>query len=55
MPFTKDEQLQFEKMVKDKLVCDCPSRQWIKKVADFLFEMTGDVNRRMAIFVKYGS
>ena len=49
MPFTKEEQKQFEKMVSEQCSANCSRKTWIKKVADFLYEMTGDVNWRMAV------
>ncbi len=49
MPFTKKEQEKFENMVSEQCSADCSRKEWIKKVADFLFEMTGDVNWRMAV------
>lgn len=55
MPFTEKEQLQFEEMVKNNCSADCSKDKWIKKVADFLFNLTGDVNWRMSIGNKYNA
>lgn len=53
MPFTKREQKQFEKMIRDNCKVEGNAKKWIKRVADFLFELTGDVNWRMSVFNKY--
>ena len=51
MPFTKKEQRIFEKMFWD--VCDLESKTdkgKLEKLADLLFELTGNVNLRMWLF-----
>ncbi len=53
MPFTEKEQKRFEDMVSNRCKTGGSRKAWIKKVADFLFEMTGDVNWRMAVFNTY--
>jgi len=54
MPFTKEEQIRFEKMLLEGCrPTEEEPKKWIKKVADFIFELTGNVNFRMDIFNKY--
>lgn len=53
MPLTKKEQIEFEKMVRERCKAEGTPGSWIKKVADFLFEMTGDVNWRMSVANKF--
>ena len=54
MAFTKKEQKQFEKMVRERCSPGGKAvKKWIANVADFLFDLTGDVNLRMSIFNTY--
>lgn len=53
MPFTKQEQNDFAKLVQKRCKPKGKAKRYIKQVADFLFDLTGDVNLRMAIFNRY--
>ena len=51
MPFTKKEQKTFEDMFWN--VCDAKcktNKEKLEKLADLLFELTGNVNLRMWLF-----
>lgn len=49
MPFTKQEQKTFENMFWE--ITDIhPDSRFLDKLADLIFEMTGNVNLRMRFF-----
>ena len=51
MPFTKKEQKVFEQMFWDVSDSKCKSNKAkLEKLADLLFELTGNVNLRMWLF-----
>lgn len=51
MPFTEKEQSQFEKMFWDVCDAECKSNKGkVEKLADLLFDLTGNVNLRMWLF-----
>ena len=49
MPLTKKEQKTFEKMFHEITDVHTDSR-FMDKIADLIFEMTGNVNLRMRLF-----
>jgi len=50
MPLTKNEQKTFEEMFC-KIQNTYPNFKFINKIADVIFEMTGNVNLRMKLFM----